>query len=453
MKHGRLILALLALGAGLAGAQAPPGGFAAVLGIDGPIGPAVSAYVEKAHARAVEDGARVVVLEIDTPGGLDQAMRDIVQTVLQSPVPVIGYGSPSGARAASAGTYILMATHVAAMSPATNLGAATPVPIGGSAPKPPAAKPAERGDADAGEAESPDAATADTAMRRKVVNDAVAYIRGLAQQRGRNADWAERAVREGVSLSADEALAENVIDLTAGDLAQLLTEADGRTVTLAAGEVTLATSGLTVRRYEPDWRDELLAVITNPTIAYMLLLVGIYGLLLEGYSPGAILPGVVGAISLLLALFALQVLPINYVGLGLLVLGVVLMVSEAFVPSFGVLGLGGAAAFVFGSVMLLDTDVPGYGINVGVIAGMAISAIGLTALTVVLFWRSRRAGVVTGDSVLVGQQVRVGDDGWAELNGEQWQVRSSAALSPGQRARVVGVDGLKLRVEPMDEEE
>ncbi len=451
------LCAALGLLAALAcSASAAP--FAAVLRIDGPIGPAVSGYVAKAHAQAVADGAAVVVLEIDTPGGLDGAMRDIVKTVMESPVPVIGYVSPQGARAASAGTYILYATHVAAMAPATNLGAATPVPLGGDAPGPPVGRkptlPAADKDSESAPGPNgakPDADTGDSAMRRKVVNDAVAYIRALAEERGRNADWAERAVREGLSLPAAEALEQGVVDLIARDLDELLKAADGRRVRVGSGEQELATADLPLRRYQPDWRDELLAVITNPTIAYLLLIVGAYGLLLEGYNPGAILPGVVGAISLLLGLFALQILPVNYVGLGLMLLGIALMIGEAFMPSFGVLGIGGAVAFVFGSVMLLDTGVPGYGINVGVIAGMAGSAVLLTTLTVVLFRRSRHAEVVTGDAVLIGRRVTIEEGGWTEVNGERWQVRGAEELSPGTRATVVGIDGLTLIVK-VDEE-
>jgi membrane-bound serine protease (ClpP class) len=290
-------------------------------------------------------------------------------------------------------------------------------------------------------------------MQKKILNDAVAYIRGLAEQRGRNADWAEQAVREGVNLTASEALAQNVIDLVAADVPALLAALDGRSVRTSAGELRLETAGLVVREIEPDWRFRLLSVLASPTIAYVLLLVGVYGLLLEGYNPGAILPGVVGAISLLFALFALQVLPVNYVGLALMALGLALLVTEALVPSFGVLGFGGIVAFVFGSVLLMDTDVPGYGVNLGLIAGLAIGASLLMALTLYLLARSRRQPVVTGDALQIGQTVVVRSfadgQGVARLGGEIWRIRSSAALTPGSRARVVAIDGLVLQVEPL----
>lgn len=423
---------------------------AAVITLEGAIGPASSAYFEKALAQATARGARLVVLRIDTPGGLDGAMRDIIKDILASPIPVVGFVGPGGARAASAGTFILYATHVAAMAPATNLGSATPVPIGGGMPTP--ARPGKPETAEPGE-DPPAEPAAGDAMQKKILNDAVAYIRGLAEQRGRNADWAEQAVREGVNLTASEALAQNVIDLVAADVPALLAALDGRSVRTSAGELRLETAGLVVREIEPDWRFRLLSVLASPTIAYVLLLVGVYGLLLEGYNPGAILPGVVGAISLLFALFALQVLPVNYVGLALMALGLALLVTEALVPSFGVLGFGGIVAFVFGSVLLMDTDVPGYGVNLGLIAGLAIGASLLMALTLYLLARSRRQPVVTGDALQIGQTVVVssfaGGQGIARLGGEIWRIRSSAALAPGSRARVVAIDGLVLQVEPL----
>ncbi|HHQ14954.1 MAG TPA: nodulation protein NfeD, partial [Chromatiales bacterium] len=315
--------------------------------IRGAIGPATSDYIVRGIEHANASGASLVVIEIDTPGGLDSAMRDIIKAILGSAVPVVSWVSPAGSRAASAGTYILYASHVAAMAPATNLGAATPVQIGGGAPVPPGSRPddADKNDDDSGKSDKP---LPGTAMERKSVNDAVAYIRGLAELHGRNADWAERAVREAVSLSAQQAVASHVVDLLAGSMDELLTKIDGRKVRLQDKEHELVTEGLEVEEYQPDWRTRLLAIITDPNVAYMLMLAGIYGLLFEGYNPGAILPGVVGAICLLLALYAFQVLPVNYAGLALILLGVALLVAEAFVPSFGALGLGGIAALVFG---------------------------------------------------------------------------------------------------------
>jgi membrane-bound serine protease (ClpP class) len=452
-----LICCLLALAPAMASGAGP----VALIAIDDAIGPATSGYFEKAHRRAVESGASLVVLQIDTPGGLDSAMRDIIKTILNSPVPVACYVAPGGARAASAGTYILYACHVAAMAPATNLGAATPVPVGGSAPlpgmpdKPETADKDKRGkDGDGDPEEAPGKPSPD-AMQAKIVNDAVAYIRSLAEKRGRNADWAERAVREGASLSADRALEQKVIDLVATDVDELLRRIDGRKVTTTTGELTLSTAGAAVEKIEPDWRMKFLAIITNPTIAYMMLLAGIYGLLLEGYHPGAILPGVTGAICLLLALYAFQMLPVNYVGLALILLGVVLMIAEAFAPSFGALGVGGLVAFVFGSIMLMDIDVPGYGINRGIIFGIATTGAAVLALTLYLVWRSRGAPVVTGDRTLLGHRVEVegsvDSEGWAWVAGERWRIRTRNPLKAGDRPVVVAMEGLTLIVESRQE--
>lgn len=437
----RLCGMLGALAIGLATPAA--GAEAALLHIDGPIGPATASYFDKAVAQAQTDGAALIVLQIDTPGGLSSAMRDIVKTILASPLPIVGYVAPGGARAASAGTYILMATHVAAMAPATNLGAATPIPAGGDWPAPGG----KAGDGKADTARPPVGAE-----ETKAVNDAVAYIRSLAEQRGRNADWAESAVRNGASLSATQALQQHVIDLISASPQALLQQLEGRSVALPGGAVTLHTAGLTLHTLEPDWRMRLLAVITSPTIAYLLVTVGIFGLLLEGYNPGATLPGVVGGISLLLGLYAMQQLPINYAGLGLMLLGIALMIAETMAPTFGALGFGGIVSFVLGSVFLMDTDVPGFGINVGLIAGIALGAAAVLMLTVYLLWRARRAPPVTGSDAMLGQMATtlqaIDGEGWAQLNGEHWRVRCSVPLAAGVRVRVLRVEGLMLIVEP-----
>ena len=447
--HLPVVALLLALAPAAAGAA----GQAALITIDDAIGPATSGYFEKAHRRAVESGASIVVVQIDTPGGLDSAMRDIIKTIVNSPVPVACIVAPGGARAASAGTYILYACHVAAMAPATNLGAATPVPVGGSAPLPGMPDKPEAGKKDGKDEEKDEPAkAAPDAMQTKIVNDAVAYIRSLAEKRGRNADWAERAVREGASLSAERALEQKVVDLLADNVEDLLKKIDGRKVSTTTGEITLKTAGLTVEKIEPDWRMRFLSVITNPTVAYVLLLIGIYGLLLEGYHPGAILPGVVGAICLLLAMFAFQVLPVNYVGLALILLGVVLMIGETLAPSFGAMGVGGLVAFVFGSIMLMDIEVEGYGVNRGIILGIAASAGGLLAGTLYLLWRARQAPVVTGDRTLIGHTIEVleadGTEGWGWVAGERWKFRSSVPARAGERLRVTAMEGLTLVVEP-----
>jgi membrane-bound serine protease (ClpP class) len=435
--------------------KAGAAGTALLLHINGAIGPAISHYISQGIKRAAEDGNALVILRMDTPGGLDTAMRDIIKDVLASPVPVVTFVSPSGARAASAGTYILYASHIAAMAPATNLGSATPVPVGGEPPPQPTPVPTDDQKTDEDKADEDDQATPlpGGAMERKVINDAVAYIRSLAQLRGRNVEFAEKAVREGANLPADEALAQNVIDLIATDVPDLLQKLNGRKVKIGAGEITLATEHMTVEAVEPDWRTELLAVITNPTVAYGLLLIGIYGLLFEGYNPGAVLPGVVGAICLLLALFAFQVLPVNYAGLALIVLGALLVVAEAFMPSFGALGVGGVIAFVIGSIMLFDTSVPGFQVAVPVIAAIAFVA-GVILLGIVwMFGRARRRPVVTGVDQLLGSTAEAidgfTDSGMVRLGGELWKARSSSPLRAGQRARVVRVEGLEVWVEPL----
>lgn len=429
-------------------AQTGPRPLVVWLEIDGAIGPASSDYLVRAVARADEEDAEVIVLQLDTPGGLDSAMREIIQAIVASPVPVVTYVAPSGARAASAGTYILYASHVAAMAPGTNLGAATPVAIGGGkSPLPVPGRPGDEATPDEDKAE-PSATTAD-----KAVSDAAAYLRSLAQMRGRNAEWAEQAVRTAASLAASEALALNVIDLIAEDGDDLLAQLDGRAVSVGGVERPLRTTNARILSLQPDWRTRLLSIITNPNIAYILLLIGIYGLLFEFYSPGLVGPGIVGAICLLLALYAFQLLPVNYAGLALIALGLALMVSEAFVPSFGALGIGGAAAFVIGSVMLLETDVPGFTVSWLLIGSVAGVSAGLFAVVVVLLVRSRRRAVTTGPEELVGSVGEVvdwsGHQGRIRVHGELWQARAQRALQPGRQVTVSKIDGLVLVVHPV----
>jgi membrane-bound serine protease (ClpP class) len=447
----RLWAAIALVAAGwmlLAGAAAPSSPTGVLLPVTGPIGPATSDFFVRKLREAGENGASLVVVTIDTPGGLDTAMRDMVQAILASDVPVITYVAPSGARAASAGTYLVYASHVAAMAPATNLGAATPVQIGGSPPS----SPSPGGEPAAKDGKAPKTAEPGNASERKAVNDATAYLRGLAELRGRNVDWAEAAVREGASLPADEALAAGVVELVAADLPELLKALDGRKVKLRAQEVELRTGGLILHEVETDWRTELLALVTNPNVAYLLMLIGIYGLLLEGYNPGAVLPGVVGAISLLLALFAFQVLSVNYAGLALIALGVVLIVAESFVPSFGTLGLGGIIAFVIGSVMLLDNDVPGFSIAWQLIAAMGLAG-ALVLLAIVSFAvRARRRPVVSGVEGLTREIAEAVEDfdrqGLVRVHGELWTAVSAEPVRAGQRLRIRQVDGLVIQVEP-----
>jgi membrane-bound serine protease (ClpP class) len=421
-----------------------------VLTVQGAISPASADYLLRGLDNAIEDKVHLVVIEMDTPGGLDTSMRDIIKAILASPVPVATYVFPKGARAASAGTYLLYASHIAAMAPATNLGAATPVelaPVGGDKPSPPD-KPDTEKPANAKPAEN---LPGDPKMR-KAVHDAAAYIRSLAELRGRNVEWAERAVREAVSLSASEALKLNVIDLVATDLDDLLKQVNGRRIKMDGQTITLDTSNATIERVLPDWRSRLLAVIGDPSIAYILMLLGIYGLIYEFANPGMMFPGVVGGICLLLGLFALQVMPISYVGLALMILGIILMIGEAFVPSFGALGVGGVIAFIIGSVMLIDTDVPGYGIPWALIVPVGVAS-GLFSFFVVgMALKARARPVVTGSEEMIGAQGEILEDmereGWARVHSEQWRVRSKVPLKRGSQVRVRARHDLILNVEP-----
>ncbi len=396
-----------------------------VVPLEGAIGPASADFISRAIKRAAKEKAQLVIVRMDTPGGLDTSMRSLIKDILASPVPVASFVAPSGSRAASAGTFILYASHIAAMAPGTNLGAASPVAIGGS---PPGEKDGKKGSS---------SNSGDT-MTRKVTNDAVAYIRGLAEMRGRNADWAEKAVREAVSLSAKEALRLKVIDHIAADVPELLKK--------------LGKAGAPVVEVEVDWRTRVLSVITNPAVAYIMILLGIYALIFEFMNPGLVLPGVVGAISLLLALYAFHLLPVNYAGLALILLGIAFMIAEAFLPAFGSLGVGGLIAFVIGSVILIDeTELPGFEIPYGLIAGVATASAAFLFFVIGVAVRSRRRPVVTGREYLVGAPGEALEDfdaeGWARVQGETWRVRSAAPVRRGQRLRVKAMDGLVLTVE------
>ncbi|MFV1997480.1 MAG: nodulation protein NfeD [Acidiferrobacterales bacterium] len=454
MKTYRIALFVFMIVASLAGYAAltqTASSSAVILELNGPIGPASADYIKRGLKRADELGANLVIIRLDTPGGLDISMREIIQDILASPVPVATYVSPSGARAASAGTFILYASHIAAMAPGTNLGAATPVRIGGvpGAPEPPIPGKGKTG--------KDEKKPAGDAMERKVLNDAIAYIRSLAQMRGRNVAWAEKAVRAAASLPAKEAVAQNVVDLMADNITQLLQKIDGRKVVVGGQSIQLSTKGLSTRLIEPGWRYEFLATITNPNVLPILMMLGVFGLFYELLNPGFVLPGVIGGISLLLGLYASQVLPVNYAGLALILLGIMFMVAEAFVPSFGALGIGGVVAFVAGSVMLIDTDVEGYQVSWPAILGTAVFGALAFGSVAMLAAKAYKRRVVSGREEMIGstgEALEAFDrKGRVRVHSEEWQAQSDQPLQAGQAIKVKSMKGLTLFVEPAEKEE
>ena len=442
--------AICAMAAVLMLVAAPGGAQAArralVLKVDGAIGPAVADYIASALADVKPDDTGLVILRMNTPGGLDTSMRKIIRAILSSPVPVATYVAPSGARAASAGTYITYASAIAAMAPGTNIGAATPVPIGGGGlfgggekkPQKSEKQPASSGPADT--------------ETRKIINDATAYIRSLAELHQRNVEWAEKAVRGAESISAPEALKLNVIDVIADNVPDLLRKIDGRTVIVNGKQVTLHTAGLQVVERAPGWRTDFLSVITDPNIAFILMLVGIYGLVFEFAAPGTMVPGTIGAIALLLALYALNLLPINYAGAGLVLLGIGLMIAEVHLGTFGVVGIAGVVSFGIGSFMMFNSGVPGFQLSIAVVVTAMVITAALFLLVLGLLLRSRKHPVVTGKEALLGAEGEAlawqQEEGRVRVKGEIWRARAAAPVAPGTRVKVIDREGLVLFVEP-----
>ena len=435
---GAMLLA--ALGVAPASAAEGPAKRAVVLDVNGIIGPAMADYIVREIRTVAPSDTGLVVLRINTPGGLDTSMRQIISAILASPVPVATYVAPSGARAASAGTYIAYASAIAAMAPGTNIGAATPVQLGGSLLP---------GGSDQN-SKTKSGTTADTETR-KIINDAIAYIRGLATLNNRNADWAADAVRSAVSVPASEALSLHVIDAVATDVPDLLRQIDGKTVTVNGKPERLATAGLSIVDVPQDWRTELLGLITNPDVAFILMLIGIYGLILEFFNPGAVAPGLVGTISLLIALYALAFIPINYAGVALVIVGIGLMLAEIHIGAFGTLGVGGIVAFVIGALLMFPARGTGFTLSWGVVIGAALGSAALILLALATLLRSRKRPVVTGGEALIGAEGEAvswdGDEGRVRVQGEIWRARARAPLAAGKRIKVLKRDGLILCVE------
>ncbi len=443
--YSRVLLLLLLLSVQLMAVQttlsSPAKMQVPVLAIKGAIGPAVSDYISQEIIIANEKPrVAAIILTLDTPGGLSSSLRVINQQILSSKIPILCLVYPQGARAASAGTYILYACHIAAMASATTLGAATPVMIGGGFP---------------GSQKSPEKPSEPTAMEKKVLNDSVAYIRSLAQLRGRNEDWAELAVTEAATMSAQEALAANVINLIVQTPEQLLLALNGTSITIDEHQLVLNLTNVELAYRTPDWRNQFIATITDPNIAYILMLIGIYGLLLEFYSPGIGVAGITGAICLLIALYAFQLLPLNYAGLALLILGISLLMLESLVPSFGLFGFGGLAAFIIGSIFLIDTQQEYFQISRKLILLIAITSALFTIFILGYLWRVRKNKVVSGAEAIIGARAAVIDgfseQGFVLFNGERWAAISRQQLTQGQIVTVDAVKGLTLLVSVRDD--
>ncbi len=469
-KYHRLFVSLFLFGAGLWGlsfvaSQAQDAitsqNRGVILEVKGPIGPALSDYFVTELDKANASGASLVIVEMDTPGGLDTSMRDIIQAILASPAPVVTYVSPPGSRAASAGLYILVASHVAAMAPGTNTGSATPIELGG--PPSPLPKPKDESDEDSAEEEAPADEAAEPgddktpalgnqdALRAKVINDAAAYIKSLAEMRGRNQDWVERAVRDAENLPAKEALELNVVDLVATDISDLVAQLDGREVTLSSGETrTLATTGLVLERMVPGWLTRFLSFISNPNVAFIFMSIGTTGIIIEMWNPGAIFPGTLGVVSLIIGLYSFQVLPVNWAGAALVGIGIVLVVAEAYTPSLGLLGLFGLVLFVAGSLLMFPSDTPGFTLSRSVV--FSVAGVIALFLGVILFAvaETRHRGALVGTEAMSGRSCVVaewdGGEGWVVIDGENWKAKSDGPHEAGETIQVIDVEGLVLVV-------
>lgn len=432
---------------------------AAIITIDGAIGPATVEYVKRAMEIVGTRDHDLVILRINTPGGLVESTRKINAMILNAPVPIVGYVSPSGAHAASAGTYILYATHIAAMAPGTNLGAATPVRIGGSdtqGNKPKIEKNPKK-DLEQKKTSNGTSVSPKSSMQTKAINDLIAYIKSLAELHGRNSKWAEKAVTEAATLTAKGALKNNVINIIAKDVSELLVKLHGRSIGLGKSPVTLNTKNMAIDHIYPDWQVQLLSIVTNPNVAFVMMLIGIYGIIFEFWHPGLIGPGVIGSICLLIGLYATNQLPLNYTGVGLLILGMAFMTAEAFLPSFGILGIGGIISFIFGSILLFDSDSPEFQLSWIVIISSALFCCALLSFILSYVWRSFKRPVMSGTENLIGAMAEVlewsDDKGSVRAEGERWKASGMRGLRKGQKVKIVQLVGLSVIVTELDSRE
>ena len=448
-----LVAALVILAASGVSAQEGDGGAdqagkVHVIKIKGAIGVGTGVMMTEAIETATRANAPLLVIELDTPGGLVAATREIIKNILASPVPVAVFVSPSGARAASAGTYIAYAAHIVAMAPGTHLGAATPVRMSMPGMPQQPQKPNQPASEDKSKPND-----GKTAMERKILNDAIAYLRSLAQLRGRSEKWAEKFVRDASTLTAKEALREGIVDVIANDIADLIRQVDGRAVKTGSAETKLDVREREVQHIEPGWKVKFLSAITDPNIAFILLLIGVYGIIFEFWSPGLTGPGIIGGISLVLALFALSALPLSYAGLALLLLGLALMIAEAVAPGFGILGIGGVIAFIIGAIFLFDPA--GADIDLSIYTPLIVAAAATSALILIgilgFLARSRRAKVTSGSEQMIGAEAEIvswsEDNGKVRVHGEIWSARSAGTFDVGRSVKVVARDGLTLVVE------